>query len=73
MATLTTGAAFQINVAKLYAPVVVLSINDNIKFLETDQTLRKINRFFVISFKYNDDDTFDDYYMRLVEIKVLLY
>ena len=33
-ATLTTGGTFQINNAKLYAPAVALSINDNIKFLE---------------------------------------
>ena len=33
-ATLTTGATFQINNANLYVPVVTLSINDNIKFLE---------------------------------------
>ena len=31
-ATLTTGATFQINNAKLYVPVVTLSIYDNIKF-----------------------------------------
>ena len=30
----TTGAAFQINNAKIYVPVVTLSINDNIKLLE---------------------------------------
>ena len=30
----TIRAAFQINNAKLYVPVVTLSINDNIKFLE---------------------------------------
>ena len=30
----TTGTAFQINNAKLYVPVVTLSINDNIKYLE---------------------------------------
>ena len=30
----TTGTSFQINNAKLYVPVVTLSINDNIKFLE---------------------------------------
>ena len=29
-----TGTTFQINNAKLYVPVVTLSINDNIKFLE---------------------------------------
>ena len=30
----TTGATFRINNAKLYVPVVTLSINDKIKFLE---------------------------------------
>ena len=30
----TTGAAFQINNAKLYDPVVTLAFNDSIKFLE---------------------------------------
>ena len=30
----TTGVTFQINNAKLYATVVTLSINGNIKFLE---------------------------------------
>ena len=30
----TPGATFQINNVKLYVPVVTLSINDNIKFLE---------------------------------------
>ena len=34
VATQTIRATFQINNAKLYAPVVTLSINDNIKFLE---------------------------------------
>ena len=29
-----TGVTFQINNAKLYVPVVTLSINDNMKFLE---------------------------------------
>ena len=33
-ATETTGATFQTNNAKLYVPVVTLSINNNIKFLE---------------------------------------
>ena len=33
-ATLTTGAKFQINNTKLYVPVVILPITDNIKFLE---------------------------------------
>ena len=32
--TQATSAAFQINNAKSYVPVVILSINDNIKFLE---------------------------------------
>ena len=30
----TTSVTFQINNGKLYVPVVTLSINDNIKFLE---------------------------------------
>ena len=34
VATLTTGATFQINNTKLYVPVVTLSVNDNTKFLE---------------------------------------
>ena len=34
LVTATAGATFQINNAKLYVPVVTLSINDNIKFLE---------------------------------------
>ena len=29
-----TGVKFQINNAKIYVPVVTLSINDNIKFLD---------------------------------------
>ena len=33
-ATQTTGATFQINKAKLYIPVVTLSINDNMKFFK---------------------------------------
>ena len=33
-ATLTTGATFHINKVKPYVPVVTLSLNDNIKFLE---------------------------------------
>ena len=31
----TTGVTFQINNAKLYVPDVNLSVNDNIKFLES--------------------------------------
>ena len=31
----TTAATFQMNNAKLYVPVVTLSMNDNIKFLES--------------------------------------
>ena len=34
LVTETTGAAFEINNAKLYVPVVTLFINDNTKFLE---------------------------------------
>ena len=36
----TTGTAFQINNAKLYVPVVTLSINDNIKLLGTNTDLK---------------------------------
>ena len=35
VATATISATFQINNAKLYAPVVILLINYNIKFLES--------------------------------------
>ena len=100
----TTGATFQINNTKLYVPVVTLSINSIIKFLENikqglkrtisstnyryeittqtknnnldhliDPTFRNINRLFVLSFKNGNDDpardSFDEYYMPLVEIK----
>ena len=34
VATQTTGATFQVNNAKIYVPVVTLSINKNSKFLE---------------------------------------
>ena len=34
LATTTNSTTFQINNAKLYVPVVTLSVNDNIKFLE---------------------------------------
>ena len=99
-----TGATFQINNAKLYVPIVTLSINNNIKLLEnimqgfkrtiswnkyrseitrqpknnnldymTDTTFKNINRLFVLSFKNGDDDPtgdyFDEYSMRLAEIK----
>ena len=98
------SATFQINNAKRYVPVVSLSINDNIKFLENikqgfkrtifwnkyrskittqpknnnlyylgDSTHRNINGLCVLSFKNGDDeptrDSFDKYYMSLVETK----
>ena len=86
----------------LYIPVVTLSINDNIKFLENvkqqlkrtiswnkyrcditaqtknnnyliDPTFRNINRLFVLSIRNGNDDpmrdSFNKYYMPLVEIK----
>ena len=100
----TNRGTFQQNNTKLYVPVVTLSPNDNIKFLENiqqgfkrtiswnkyrpeittqpnnnnlhyliDPTFRNINRFFVLSFKNGKDDpttnSFDEYYMPLVEIK----
>ena len=102
-----TGAIFQINNAKCSVPVVNLSFNDNIKFLENlkkgfkrtiswnkyiskqkqtksktkknnnldyliDATFRNINRLFVLSFKYDNDDPTRDYfgerYIPLVEM-----
>ena len=98
------GVNFVITSTKLYFPVVTLSINDNIKFLENikqafnrtiswnkyrseittqpknnhldyliDPTFRNINRLFVLSFKNGSNDpardSFEKYYMSLVEIK----
>ena len=40
-ATRIIGATFQINNAKLYVPVVALSIKDNIKFLENKRDLKE--------------------------------
>ena len=89
---------------KLYVPVVTLSINNNIKFLENikqgskrtisfnkyrserttqpknnnldyliDPTFRNINILFVLSFENGNNnltrDSFEKYYMLLVEIK----
>ena len=103
-ATITTGATFQMNNAKLYVPVVTLSKNDSIKLSENieqgfkraiswnkykseittqtknnnldyliDPTFRNINRLLVLSFKNGNDDptrnSFDEYYILLVEIK----
>ena len=99
-----TGAIFHRKNSKLYVPVVTLSINDNIKFLEnikqgfkktifwnkyrseittqlnnnnldylTDPAFMNFNRLFVPSFKNGNDDptrnSFDKYYMSLVQIK----
>ena len=44
-AVLTTTTKFQINNAKLYAPVVTLSMNDEIKFLENVKQGFKKNSF----------------------------
>ena len=98
----TTGGVFQINNAKLYVPVVTLSIIDNIKMLENikqelkwtnswnkyrselttqpksinlyypiDSRFRNISRLFVLSFENGENDptrdSFDKYYMLLVE------
>ena len=41
--TRTTGATFKINSTNLYVPVVALSLNDNIRFLENiKQRFKKI-------------------------------
>ena len=45
MATTTTGATFPINNAKPYIPVVTLSINDNIKFLENTKRTISWNKY----------------------------
>ena len=100
----TTNATIKINNAKIYVPVVTLSINNNIKVLENikqgfkraiswnkyrseittqsknnnldyliDPTFRNINRLLVLSFKNGSNDpttdSFDKYYVSLVEIK----
>ena len=99
-----TGVNVMVTSTKLYVPVVMLSIHDNMKFLENikqgfkitiswnkytseialqtkindlhyliDPTFSNINRLFVLLFKNGDDDptqdSFDKYYMPLVEIK----
>ena len=102
-ATSSSEAKFQINNAKLYVPVVTLSIDNNIFFKKIkprfkrrifwnkyrseittqprnndldymiDPTFKNINRLFVLSFKngFNDPtrDSFDKYFMPLVEVK----
>ena len=49
----TTGVTFPINNAKVYGPVVTLSINDNIKFLENIKQGFKIT----VSYKYRSEIT----------------
>ena len=102
--TKTNSATCFVFSTNLYVPVVILSINDNIKFLENikqgfkktiswnkyrseitthprnnnlnsmiNSAFRNINRLFVLSFKDGDNDpirdSFDKYYMSLVETK----
>ena len=104
VAATATTARFQLNNAKLYVPLVTLSINNNIKISENikqgfqgtiswnkcrfeittqpknnnldcliDPTFRNINRLFMLSFKNSDSvptrNSFDKYYMELIEIK----
>ena len=104
----TTGSTFQINNANFYIPLVTLSADVNIKFLENikqgfkrtiswnkyrseittqpknnnldyliDPTFRNINRLFVLAFKNGSNDptsdSFDKYYVPLVEIKDLMH
>ena len=51
---------------------ILISSNNNLDYL-IDPTFWKINRLFVLSFKNSNDDptrnSFDQYYMPLVEIK----
>ena len=48
----TTGATFQINSAKLYIPVVTLSVNNNIKFLEN---IKQVFKGTIFSNKYRSE------------------
>ena len=90
--TVTNKAIFQINNARLYVPVVTLSINDNIKFLEnlkqgfkrtiswnkyiSEMTTQRNNNnldYLIDPTKNGNDDptidSFDEYYIPLVEMK----
>ena len=92
VATATNKAIFQINNARLYVPVVTLSINDNIKFLEnlkqgfkrtiswnkyiSEMTTQRNNNnldYLIDPTKNGNDDptidSFDEYYIPLVEMK----
>ena len=57
---------------KYRSEITTQAKNNNFDYL-IDPTLRNINRLFVLSFKYGNDDPtrdlFDKYYMPLVEIK----
>ena len=57
---------------KYRSEIITQTKNNNLDYL-TDPTFRKINRLFVLSFKNGNDDlarnSFDKYYMPLVEIK----
>ena len=50
--------------------------NNNLDYL-IDPTFRNINRFFVLSFKNGNDnpkrDSFDEYYMPLIELNILMH
>ena len=85
--TLKSGATSQINNDKLYVPTVIpLCLkyrfeittqpkSSNLDYL-IDPTFKNISRLFVLSFKIDDDDPtrnyFDEYYMPVVEIKILM-
>ena len=57
---------------KYRSEIITQTKNNNLDYL-TDPTFRNINRLFVLSFKNGNDDlarnSFDKYYMPLVEIK----
>ena len=57
---------------KYRSEIITQTKNNNLYYL-TDPTFRNINRLFVLSFKNGNDDlarnSFDKYYMPLVEIK----
>ena len=69
------GFKITISWNKYKSEITTKTKNNNLDY-PIYQTLRNINRFFVFSFKNGNDnparDSFDEYYMPLVEIKDLM-
>ena len=61
---------------KFISEITTQPKNDNLDYL-IDPAFRNINRFFVLSFKNGNNDptrnSFDKYYMPLVEKKILMH